>query len=722
MTTSVILGYLWSTAICTAIYKGFSVRLLKSVIAAISVLFALNVAVHAGPLAEIEESHSTLRIYSELDALKPDSRQWLAVEITPRDGWHSYWKNPGDSGAAPILDWKQDGSSGDIVFGEPLFPTPKLIPVGPLANYGYDGASVLLVEIHTGDTGKNITLEAEWLICEVECVPQFGTLQFRLPMKDDASTSEDGQLFSQARANMPEPPYWGGLLSVGGSSSSLTVYADKADMPALDKAAFFAGHEGILNYASPQNWSWGEKGLVLELPRDMGAPTPKAADGLLFLTDTQGKTTAYKLNPMLKIGAEDARHTTATGAATPSVTASATDGMPLWRAGLFALLGGLILNLMPCVFPILSLKAFSFISANYKTEAKRRFEGIAYTAGIWVSFMAIVAVLLALRAGGAAIGWGFQLQEPLFVALMVLLMTLVALSLSGMFDIRLGFEGAGQGFASREGAQGAFFKGVLAALVATPCTAPLMAPAIGFALTQPIITVFVVFSLLALGMALPFLALAFIPAVARIMPKPGAWMEKMKEALAFPMYLTAAWLLYIFDRQLGAVATFLLLVGLVICIFGVWLSKQGQGKVLKAVSLLVILGSIGFVASKPWASLLENESRPAETETAYSAETLAALRADGKPVFVYFTADWCITCKVNEKVVLMTDDIQQLFKDKGVTVLKGDWTNRNAEIADVLARYGRAGVPLYLYYAPGSSDAVLLPEILTSSAVHNAIN
>ncbi|WP_417460748.1 protein-disulfide reductase DsbD family protein [Kordiimonas sp.] len=693
-------------------------RLLKSLIAAVAVFMMLNVTVQAAPLAEIEASHSTLRIYSELDGLKPYNRQWLAVEITPRDGWHSYWKNPGDSGAAPILDWKQGSYAEAMIFSEPLFPTPKLIPVGPLANYGYDGASVLLVEMLTGDTSAAITLEAEWLICEVECVPQFGTLDFSLPRKDDASLGDEALLFSDARAKMPEPPYWGGLLSVEGTSSTLTVYADKADMPTLEKAAFFAGHEGVLNYATPQNWFWGEKGLVIELPRDAGAPTPKAADGLLFLTSMQGETTAYKLDPMLKIALENTRHT----AATKTDTLLPTESMPVWRAALFALLGGLILNLMPCVFPILSLKAFSFISANYKTEAKRRFEGVAYTLGIWVSFMAIVAVLLALRAGGAAIGWGFQLQEPLFVALMVLLMTLVALSLSGMFDIRLGIEGAGQGFASREGAQGAFFKGVLAALVATPCTAPLMAPAIGFALTQPIITVFVVFSLLAVGMALPFLALAFIPAVARVMPKPGAWMEKMKEALAFPMYLTAAWLLYIFDRQLGAVATFLLLVGLVICIFGVWLAKQGQGRVLKAFALLVILGSIGFVASKPWASLLESGSEASEAELAYSGETLAALRAEGKPVFVYFTADWCITCKVNEKVVLMTDDIQQLFKDKGITVLKGDWTNRNAEIAGVLANYGRAGVPLYLYYAPGSKDAVLLPEILTPGAVHDAIS
>ncbi len=396
--------------------------------------------------------------------------------------------------------------------------------------------------------------------------------------------------------------------------------------------------------------------------------------------------------------------------------------MPLWQAALFALFGGLILNLMPCVFPVLSLKAFAFLSANYKTEANRRLEGVAYTLGIWVSFMVIVGVLVALRAGGAAIGWGFQLQEPLFVALMMVLMTFVALSLSGFFNISFGAESAGQTLAAREGIQGAFFKGVLAALVATPCTAPLMAPAIGFALTQPLITVFVVFSLLAIGLALPFLALSFIPAFARLMPKPGAWMEKMKEALAFPLYLTAAWLLYIFDRQVGAVATLLLLAGLITSIFGIWLSKQGEGKVLRAFAILFVLGGVAFIASKPWGDLTEQAAEVAEDSQPYSDQRVAELVDEGKPVFAYFTADWCITCKVNERVVLATDEVQAAFKGGGITVLKGDWTNRNAEIAAVLARYGRAGVPLYLYFPAGSGEAVVLPELLTKGAVFSAIN
>ncbi|WP_417448877.1 protein-disulfide reductase DsbD family protein [Kordiimonas sp.] len=667
----------------------------------------------AQPIAEAVASHSTMRVYSELNGLKPDSIQWLAVEIEPRQGWHSYWKNPGDSGAAPILDWQLPAG---ISASEPLYPTPEYIPVGPLANYGYHGTSVMLVRLATGSNPASgpLRLEAEWLTCEVECVPQFAALDL------DTSSTQDGakavvnaELFSQARASLPNPPFWSSGVEIAPDSSKLTVYMAKSDVPNIENVRFFAGTDGLVSYAAPQAWRWSDEGLVLNLIRENGAQAPEKADGLLVIETSGGARSAYELSPKIDMSAP---------APAPAETLQTQAApMPLWQAGLFALLGGLILNLMPCVFPVLSLKAFAFLSANYKTESSRRNEGLAYTLGIWVSFMVIVGALVALRTGGAAIGWGFQLQEPLFVALMMVLMTFVALSLSGFFELSLGVEGAGQNLAAREGMQGAFFKGVLAALVATPCTAPLMAPAIGFALTQPLFTVFVVFSLLALGLALPFLALSFIPAVARIMPRPGAWMEKMKEALAFPMYLTAAWLLYIFDRQLGAVATLLLLTGLIISVFGIWLFKQGQGKVLRGVACIFVIGGLVFIATKPWGNLSGDTTQFSALEDDYSDERLEELRAAGKPVFAYFTADWCITCKVNERMVLTTDDIQASFDKAGVHVLKGDWTNRNTEIAAVLARYGRAGVPLYLYFEPGENDAIILPEILTKGAVTAAV-
>lgn len=670
----------------------------------------------AVPLAEAVASHGTLRVYAERDGLKPQSIQWLAVEIEPREGWHSYWSNPGDSGAAPILEWQMPTG---VTADKPLFSLPELIPVGPLANYGYHGSSVMLVRLETGEelSGKPLILNAEWLICEVECVPQFATLTIDGTVRHGEKVIENAALFANARAKLPEPAYWSAALNIWPEASELTVFMSPDEVQGLENAYYFSGQDGVLAYAAPQSWKWTEAGLQLALVREAGSEPPEKANGIIVLETAGGVRTGYTLSPKVTV----ARTPGMPEATSAALSVSHASAMPLWQAAFFALLGGLILNLMPCVFPVLSLKAFSFLSANYKTEANRRAEGIAYTLGIWVSFMVIVAVLMALRAGGAAIGWGFQLQEPLFVALMMVLMTFVALSLSGFFNISFGVEGAGQGLASREGAQGAFFKGVLAALVATPCTAPLMAPAIGFALTQPLVTVFVVFSLLALGLALPFLALSFIPAFARLMPRPGAWMEKMKEALAFPLYLTAAWLLYIFDRQVGAVATLLLLGGLIASIFGIWLWKQGEGKALRTFAVLFVLGGIAFIASKPWGDLTEQAAQVAEDSQPYSDARVAELVAAKKPVFAYFTADWCITCKVNERVVLATDDVQNAFRNAGITVLKGDWTNRNAEIAAVLARYGRAGVPLYLYFPAGETEAVVLPEILTKGTVISVI-
>ena len=303
-------------------------------------------------------------------------------------------------------------------------------------------------------------------------------------------------------------------------------------------------------------------------------------------------------------------------------------------------------------------------------------------------------------------------------------MTLVALSLSGMFNITMGnVEGAGQELAAQSGNKGAFFQGVLAALVATPCTAPLMAPAIGFALTQPAPLVFLIFSFLAIGLALPFLALSYSPALARMMPRPGAWMETLKQALAFPMYLTAAWLLYVFNLQAGATATLALLVGVITAIFGVWVWQNFAGRFGKAFAVLFFVGAISGIIYQPFGS----SGGAVQTQTAgdiqpYSEETLTALLNDEETVFAYFTAEWCITCKVNEQVALFTDDTQALFADKGIRMLKGDWTNRNAEIAALLADYGRAGVPLYLLFPKGSMEAIVLPEILTPGIIADAVS
>ena len=681
--------------------------------AALLLLTLFESGASAGELGKYEASHSKIRLLLERDSLAIGETNWLAIALEPRDGWHTYWQNPGDSGAAPIFRWS---APEGVSFGAPSYEAPEKIRVAHLMNYGYAGPSTILVPVRVSaglpEKPIEITLDAEWLVCDIECVPQMGTWNIALTTAANTRTTlATRSVFVEARAKVPELAYWDSELIAGSVSSELGIFADASELAGLKTAYFFPLSEGIANYAGEQVWSQNENGLLLRLPRDRSSVEPISANGILRLEFENSTPESVSLVPKLEIVSQD-----------PNSDSDFQVGvMPIWKAGVYALLGGLILNLMPCVFPILSLKAFAFVAANYKTASNRRREGWAYTFGIWISFMAIVAALLGFRSGGAAIGWGFQLQEPLFVGLLAILMVLVALSLAGLFTIRMGFEGAGEGLANREGAQGAFFKGVLATLVATPCTAPLMAPAIGFALTQSTATVIIVFSLLAFGLALPFLLLSYSARVAAAMPKPGPWMEKVKQGLAFPMLLTAAWLIYVFDLQAGPTATLVLLVVAVLISFAVWLWGQSASTTVRSVAMIILLVSLWGLVDFAATSSAPKNTDISENEQMFSEARLNALLDEDKPVFVYFTAEWCITCKVNEKIALDQDSTREGFEKHGVTVLKGDWTNRNDEIASVLARYGRAGVPLYLYFPKGVGKAIILPEILTTTAILDAL-
>lgn len=671
----------------------------------------------ATDVGSVEASHSSAKLISEYSTAAVGEVIWVGLELTPLDGWHSYWKNYGDSGAAPIFEWALPEG---ITAGEALYPTPHRMPIGPLMNYGYEAPSTLLVPL-TIDEGFNSSslkfdLIVEWLVCEIECVPQEGSWSGELPVGSLTYDASVSSFFAEARAKLPEMAIWTADLTVYPAQSRLKVYASLEEISGVTEAYFYPEGEGVTEYAAAQQWVSAEDGFYVDMVRTEGGLDATSGAGVLVLTFNGGDERAYEIDAALNVKA-----LLASGG--KGVSPLVQTDFPLWQAGLFALLGGLILNLMPCVFPVLSLKAFSFISSNSKSESERKQEGWSYTAGIWISFMIIVTILLIIKSGGTAIGWGFQLQEPAFVGTLVLIMMLVALSLSGMFNIQVGVEGAGQQLASQDGNKGAFFQGVLAALVATPCTAPLMAPAIGFALTQSAPIVFAIFSLLAFGLALPFLALSYSPALARMMPRPGLWMEKLKEALAFPMYLTAAWLLYVFTLQAGATATLALLVSIIFAIFGVWMWQAFTGRISRAIAVIFMVTATLTIIIQPFDAQPTSSPQEATSDiTPYTEAALAELLADDETVFAYFSAEWCITCKVNEQVALFTDDTQALFAQKGIRLMKGDWTNRNAEIAEILARYGRAGVPLYLLFPKGNAEAVVLPEILTPGIIADAIN
>jgi thiol:disulfide interchange protein DsbD len=417
-----------------------------------------------------------------------------------------------------------------------------------------------------------------------------------------------------------------------------------------------------------------------------------------------------------------------------TASAAPTSGVALLRAVALALAGGLLLNLMPCVLPVLSVKALGLVQHAAGSAAAMRRHGLAYTAGVLLSFAAVAGTLLALRAGGEQIGWGFQLQSPLVVTLLAYLLFAMALALSGVFVIGSRFAGAGQALAARSGYGGSFFAGALAAVAATPCTAPFMGAAVGFAVTQPWVTGLLVFEALGLGLALPYLLLTLIPSWRRLLPRPGAWMKRLEELLAFPLYASVAWLVWVLSQQAGPTGVAVALGGLVLIGLAAWLFQASRDASatwrragLTAVAVLVV----GAVALGPLAGTAPAPS-PAQAaggrDEAFSPRRLAELRAEGRPVFVNVTAAWCITCLVNERVALRSAAVAEAFARRGVVVLKADWTNRDAGITEMLGSFGRSGVPLYLLYPPaapggaaGSGPAVL-PQILSEGAVIDAVN
>ena len=401
-----------------------------------------------------------------------------------------------------------------------------------------------------------------------------------------------------------------------------------------------------------------------------------------------------------------------------------TADMSLIAAILFAFIGGILLNLMPCVLPVLSIKALAIV--KHGNEGHTRRDTLAYTAGVMISFGVLVAVLLALKAGGDRLGWGFQLQSPGFVTVLAYIMLAVGLSLSGVFNIGSGLMGVGSSWIKSDGPVGSFLTGVLAAVVATPCTAPFMAPAIGYALTQPPLVVIAVFESLALGLAAPFLLIGFIPAVARALPKPGAWMETFKQVLAFPMYAAAAWLVWVVAQQVDPMGFAATLAGIILIAFTAWMMgrtpQEGRGRLIgTGIAAAAAIGAIMLagIPQAPTAGATQVGGGSAHWES-YSPARLGELRASGTPVFVNFTAAWCITCLVNEKAVLSTDDVRAALENKGVVYLKADWTNRDPAITQALESFGRSGVPLYVLY-DASGQPTVQPQILTPGAFLTAL-
>ena len=678
------------------------------------------------------------RLVSEVSTVAAGQSFWVALEFNIRDGWHTYWRNPGDSGQATTLAWTLPAgfTAGDIVW-----QTPHRFELPPLVNYGYAKHVMHLVQVTAPKDlkiGAPITLSAKasYLVCSDVCIPEDSNLTLTLPTATTSAIDpNDSALFSDARSELPHDAPAPTTAAFHGDRLTITLGPEWGEtLSQIKSLSFYPYAEGSIEYAAPQTLTRSKNSVDLSMKvgdqplQTGGAPgkAPAEVRGLLVATEQSG-------NDLITVPMEIGSHAPSATNAGKVASSAPRSALSLPSVLLLAILGGLVLNLMPCVFPVLSIKAIGLVEHAKKHPAAVRAKGLVFAAGVICSMLTLAGALLALRAGGEQIGWGFQLQSPLFVTLMVYLLLAVGLNLSGVFEVGGGLAGLGDGLTQGDSYHASFFTGVLTTLVATPCTAPFMAAAVGAALTQSPVIALAIFAALGLGLSLPYLVLSFAPWMRRALPKPGAWMDTLKQIFAFPMYASAAWLLWVLAQQTSALGLGAALAGAILVALAAWAYQKSKvtssagrmtalatalGAVVLALFLPVRYGSVA-AASVPTAGT----STPGELWQPYDAAKLGELTAQGRPLLVDFTASWCLTCLVNERNALADPTVQALFRDKGVTLMKGDWTNRDPAITKALAAFDRAGVPLYLVYSSktGPSNPLVLPQLLTAGVVRDAL-
>ncbi len=632
----------------------------------------------------------TATLVADTDAVAAGIAFHLGLRLQLAPGWHTYWRNPGDAGLAPELTL-------DVPAGPIAWPAPVRLPEGPLMTYGYTGAVLLPVTVTPRTDGLHITASATWLVCAKICVPEEGRFTLDLPA-GPPSPSAEAPLFAAAAAHTPRPSPFPARIAPDGT---LTLTGAELTPATVADAWFIPDNDGAIQPSAPQTADVQDGAVAIHLKPFKIAPASLA--GVVVLHDRSGEES------LLAIDASP-------GAAPESRT------LPLVEALLFALAGGFILNLMPCVFPILAMKAMALARLSGSERRVVRGHAASYMAGVVLAFAGLGATLLALRGAGSAAGWGFQFQSPITVTLLAWVLFAVGLNLSGVFTVGGRLSGVGQGLASRGGHAGSFGTGVLAVLVATPCTAPFMGAAIAAALAAPAPLTMLVFVAMGLGLALPYALLALAPDLARALPRPGRWMDVLRGALAFPMYGAAVWLLWVVSLEAGEAGVLTLASGALLLGLAGWalgLAQRAAGRARgfgRSVAVVAVVGA--------FATLVGLEARPRQptaiqTEAAehFTPDRLAALRAEGRPVFVNMTAAWCVTCLVNERVALRPDKVRAAFAQHGVAYLKGDWTTGDPAITAFLRAHARDGVPLYVLYPAGNAEPTVLPQILTEAAM-----
>ncbi|MEG3085911.1 protein-disulfide reductase DsbD family protein [Sphingomonas sp. PB4P5] len=634
--------------------------------------------------------HLAIEMVAESARPAAGSTVTLALDTRPERDWHGYWSNPGDAGFPATLTWTLPAG---VTASTPAYPVPGTLLIAGLMNYVFEKpyAPLVTLGVPAGlapGTKLPVRLKMSYLVCtKTLCVPEEADLAIDLVVGDGAVTAEDRARFDAWRRAIPKQLDTKATWQVTNGVATIAVpYPARAP---LADGYFFPATNAI----------------------DNAAPQIIARDGDRVLITTKAKAGGQTLDGVLRIGPDLALAVTAVPGVVARGSGSAAANS-VWLAALLAfggaVLGGLILNVMPCVFPILSIKALSLARGHLDERAARR-EALGYAAGVIAVCVGLGALILGLRAGGNAVGWAFQLQDPRVVVLLLLLTVALALNFAGLFEIPTPRFVGNSG-----GVSGAFATGALAAFVATPCTGPFMGAALGAALVLPWAAALAIFAGLGLGLALPFLALGFVPALRRRLPKPGAWMETFRHVLSVPMWLTALALAWVLGRQAGVDGLTLGLAGALLVGLTLWVSGRRQrrglgfGLAIAVVLVAIAVGATMLVRRAPAAAAVQ-----AAGHEAFSAARLAALRAEKRPVFVYFTADWCVTCKVNEAAAIDIAATRDAFAKNKVAVLVGDWTDGDPVLGRFIEAHNRAGVPLYLYYAPGTVAPQVLPQVLT---------
>ena len=717
---------------------------LKAVLVAVLAVFAVgNRSPAAAQSTDDPSPHSEATLEVDVASVAPGEPFTAALRLDMETNWHSYWKNPGDAGKPTTIDWAlPDGWTA----GEIQWPYPHRIQAAGVASYGYSDVVRLPVQITPPDTltpGQTVALNgtARWLICADICLPAQGDIERRLPVTEEApSPSDEAESIRAAEEKVPGPvDGWTVQAARSSGSYTLALTSETERQPDLSGAHFYPAEKATLDHAAPQPVTQQGGTYLIALQESEYAQEPaERLQGVLVAPegtalDAAGTTRAMTIDVPVDSTLQDV-------AALAAQSSAGGGGLSLPWALVFALVGGALLNLMPCVFPVLSVKILGFAEDAGEDEGAIRRHGLLFGAGVLVSMWVLAGALLGLRAAGSQIGWGFQLQSPLFISLMTLLFFGIGLNLLGVFEVGtrlMSWGGRMQSETPRSGNAGAFFTGVLATVVATPCTAPFMGAALGVALTLSATGALLIFTALGVGMAAPYVGLSMAPRWLDALPDPGAWMETLKQFFAFPMFATAIWLVWVFGQQTSNSGVALLLGALLLMSMAAWVVHRWEAPrlsrtlqvITRTAATAMLVGAVAAaVIGAGYSRAADASSAPASSSSteanwqSFAPATIDSLRAQGRPVFVDFTAAWCLTCQVNKRTVLSSTTVTDAFSEHDVALMRADWTNRDPTITKALESHGRSGVPVYVLYPGDGSGPRLLPEVLTEDIVLGALD